>query len=524
MLIRKDKRAVIFKLRDPSKITTVVPTAKVVMHKGQKLVAVPHRPDETRVLHQLGFDKVPDPLPVYYGFSGGRTPFAAQVDTARFASMNSRCFILNSMGLGKTLTVLWAYDYVRSVRQVRRVLVVCPLSTMERTWADEVFKNFPHLTTAVLYGSAERRRKLLAQDADIYVINTDGLKTIEKDLAAREDIDLIILDEVALYRNQGTERWKVADRVCNKQVPRRVWGLTGSPIPNAPTDAYAQCKLVVPTSPDVPKYFSKFRDLVMRQISQFKWVPREDALETVRRMMQPSIRYSLDDVLDLPEQIHTMRDVQLSPEQTKAYKEMLSQLVAEYAGGQIMAVNEAVKQSKLVQIACGVAYDKAGDQVVIPAPQRIELVRELIEESEGKVIVFVPLTGALEHLRDDLAKDHDVEVIHGGTPKAERDRIFHAFQNTPMVNVLVANPATMSHGLTLTAATTIVWFAPINSNEVYTQACARVRRPGQKRATVIAHIAATEIERRMYRRLENKESTQNLLLDMMKELMENGSA
>ena len=83
--------------------------------------------------------------------------------------------------------------------------------------------------------------------------------------------------------------------------------------------------------------------------------------------------------------------------------------------------------------------------------------------------------------------------------------------------MLVANASTMSHGLTLTAATTIIWYAPVHSNEVYEQACARVRRPGQTRTTVIAHIAGSDIERRVYKRLQDKQSMQGVLLDMMKE-------
>ena len=108
-------------------------------------------------------------------------------------------------------------------------------------------------------------------------------------------------------------------------------------------------------------------------------------------------------------------------------------------------------------------------------------------------------------------------MVNGDTSKSERDRIFSQFQNTQYPRVLVANAATMSHGLTLTAATTIVWYAPIHSNEIYEQACARVRRPGQTKTTVIAHIAGSEVERKVYQRLETKQSMQGLLLEMMKE-------
>lgn len=514
--ILTDKKAVVFKLKQPERITTVIPTSKLVHHKGDTLVAVPHKPDETKVLRNIGFD-VPDPMKYYYEYPGRFKPFDAQIESASFLAMNPRCFCLNSMGLGKTVTSLWAYDYMRHIKQVRKALIICPLSTMERTWADEIFKTFPHLDAVVVYGTREKRKKLLKTDADLYIINTDGIKTIVDDLKDRDDIDLIIVDEIAMFRNASTDRWKTLNNICNKQVSRRVWALTGSPVPNDPTDAWAQCRVVVPHSEDVPKYFGKFRDLVMRQITQFKWVAKDNAMDVVRQSMQPAIRFALDDCVDLPEQIFEQRDVEMTPEQKKAYKEMLSKLTAEYEGGQILAVNEAVKANKLIQIACGVAYGPDGSEIVIPSNHRIEVLKECIDESEGKVLVFVPLTGVLAHLKEELSKHYTVEVVCGETKKHERDQIFSAFQNTSEPRVLLANASTMSHGLTLTAATNIIWYAPVHSGEVYQQACARVRRPGQKKTTVIVHIAASEVERRAYARLKQKESMQGLLLDMMRE-------
>lgn len=515
MLIRQDKRALIFKLRNPTRVTIPIQTAKMVRHNGDSLVAVPHRPDEVKVLRNLGFNP-PDPMAYYYKWPGRFKPFAAQLETANFLSMNDRAFCLNSMGLGKTVTALWAFDYMRDAKLVTRALVICPLSTMERTWADEIFRTFPHLDTAVLYGSRERRQKLLKQEADIYIINTDGLKTVQDELKARPDINLIIVDEIAMFRNAGTDRWKVLNNICNKQAHRRVWGLTGAPTPHEPTDAWAQCRIVCPANPDVPKYFGQFRDAVMKQITQFKWAPRPNAVEIVKKVMQPSVRFALDDCIDLPEQTFVTRDVEMTPEQKLAYKGMLEKLMMEYEGGEVLAVNEAVKANKLVQIACGIAYGKDGERVHIPNKPRIDVLKELIEESEGKVIVFVPLTGVLEHLMAELSPTWQTAAIHGATPKAERDTIFGEFQNGQNLRVLVANPATMSHGLTLTAATTIIWFAPIHSNDVYEQACARVRRPGQTRTTVIAHIAGSDIERKIYRRLQTKQKLQGALLEIMK--------
>lgn len=519
MFVYKPKKAVILRTEDPNKITTVIPGARAFSWKGKDgFVAVPHKPDEVTVLRNLGFD-APAPMNFYYPYSGKFSPFEAQKVTAQFVSMHRRAFILNSMGLGKTITTLWGIDYLRSIGYIHKVLVVCPISVMERTWADEIFKSFPELRVNVLYGPKEKRLKLLDQEADVYIINTDGLRIIEEKLAGRPDIDQIVIDEVALFRNHTSARWKVANNICNKQCggKRRVWGLTGSPTPNSPTDAFGQIKLVTPHNPECPKYFGRFRDLTMIQLTQFKWAPKPDAAETVSKIMQPSVRFSLDDVVDLPPQIITERKVQLTSEQKVAYKDMSAKLRSELESGEVLAVNEAVKASKLLQIACGVVYDEHSQGIHVHCAPRLQAVDEVVCESEGKTIVFVPFSGALRQVKEYLeAQGHSVAVVDGATPKKERDDTFYFFQNSDSPKVIVANPATMSHGLTLTAATTICWYGPCYSNEVYQQACARVRRPGQKRSTVIAHLVSTPLEEKIYSRLNDKQSMQGLLLDLVK--------
>jgi len=177
---------------------------------------------------------------------------------------------------------------------------------------------------------------------------------------------------------------------------------------------------------------------------------------------------------------------------------MLTKLHAEYEGGMITAMNEAVKAMKLIQIACGVVYDNEGNDVVIPSTDRLAVTREIIEEAGSKVIVFVPFTSALESVAEYLRKHFTVEIVSGKTGKGERDRIFGAFQNGKDPHVIVANAGTMSHGLTLTAASVIIWFAPPNSAETYEQACARITRPGQKLNQLIVNIEGSAAERALY--------------------------
>jgi SNF2 family DNA or RNA helicase len=182
-----------------------------------------------------------------------------------------------------------------------------------------------------------------------------------------------------------------------------------------------------------------------------------------------------------------------------------------------MAMNEAIKVNKLTQIACGVAYASNGEDVVLPASNRLEVVKEIIEQSGGKVIVFVPFRSALERVAEFIGETWDVSIIHGGVTKRNRDEIFRGFQQEKSPHVIVAQPGTMSHGLTLTAASTIIWFAPIHSNEQFNQAIARITRPGQKLNQLIVMIEGTEIERRIYANLKSKTKLQGTLLKLLKE-------
>lgn len=513
MIVHKPSGKLILNLREPGRVTTVIPTSSAMQFKGENLVVVPHREDEVRVLRNLGFDP-PSPITTYYDWPGQFEPYAHQRSTAEFLTLNPWAFCLNGMGSGKTMSVLWAFDYLRGRGLARKMLVVAPLSTLTRTWADEAFTHFPEMRVNVLYGAMERRLKLLALDADVYVINHDAIKSKEMlaALAARRDIDIVVIDEVAAFRTAGTARFKSAKKLVKDRT--YVWGLTGTPTPNGPTDAWAQCQLITPHT--VPAYFGAFRDRVMKQVSTFKWVPRDDALTAVRDAMQPAIRFSRQDCIDLPPTTYQTRTAPLTPEQKAAFDSMVKAFKAEYAGGQVLAVNEAVKLGKLVQICCGVAYSTDGGEVELPCQPRIDLVREIIEEAEAKVIVFVPYTGALRRLAAELAKEFTVEMIYGAVSKTERDRIFADFQKRTNPRVLVADARTMSHGLNLTAANTIVWFGPTTSNDTYGQANERIPRPGQKLDTNIIHIESSPIEAKMYDRLRKKSSLQGTLLEMLK--------
>jgi SNF2 family DNA or RNA helicase len=255
---------------------------------------------------------------------------------------------------------------------------------------------------------------------------------------------------------------------------------------------------------------------VMRQLTQFTWIPKPEATDIVKDIMQPAVRFTRDECVDLPPLMYETRLVNLTNEQKKAYKEMMVRLQTQAEDGDITAVNEAVKMAKLIQIACGVVYADDGTEVTIPSNPRIQETKDIVASAEGKVIVFVPYVSSVKMVAEELSNDFTVEVIHGRVKKSERDRIFGEFQRGKDLKVIVAQPAAMSHGLTLTAASTIVWYSCVTSNEVFEQANGRINRPGQKMNNFIIMLEGTKVEKRIYNRLKNKQKMQGALLEEIK--------
>jgi SNF2 family DNA or RNA helicase len=251
----------------------------------------------------------------------------------------------------------------------------------------------------------------------------------------------------------------------------------------------------------------------MRQLSQFKFIPRSDANEIVLRAMQPSIRFTRDQCFDLPPTTYSTRQVESTPAAARAYKDMCDELSLQIKTHQVTAANEGVKLSKLIQIACGFVYDSAGKAHYIGGVTRLKEIFAVIEESGGKCIVFGPFRYFVEVLNLALKHRYSTAMVHGETPKGERDRIFAEFQKGSL-RVIAAHPKTMAHGLTLTAAATIIWAAPITSLEIYEQANARITRPGQTQNTSIVHVQSTKAEQHIYSRLRRKAKTQGILLEM----------
>lgn len=483
----------------------------ILEHRGQTYAVLPHTPRTQIQLRAAGIEA---PAPILWHFdwksADGEKPFQIQKDTAALATSHQRAYILNDMGTGKTRAALWAWYYLHKSGVAKKLLVVAPLSTLKFVWLREIGQTVPQIKAVVLHGTRDYRVEMLKSDADVFIINHDGLKTIYDQLQEKRDIDTMIIDELAVYRNNSMRSKQM--RLFSQRFAW-VWGLTGRPMPNAPTDVWAQCRIITPGS--VPKYFRHAKSLLMQQVSQFKWVPREGAIEQALQWMQPSVRYSLDDVVELPEAIFRTVDVEMSPEQAIVYRRLANEFAVLIQQQKVTAANAGVALGKLLQVGCGYVYSSNPLYAALDSTPRQDVLLDVLTEASHKVIVFAPWRHLIDNLSVLFTKNEiDHAVVHGGTTK--REEIFNAFQNTTRYKVLLAHPGCIHHGVTLTAATAIVWYSPVTSLEIYEQANARIRRVGQKQKQLFLHIQSTAVERRVYGLLRAKQKLQDEFLQLIK--------
>ena len=507
-----DNKALLLKLRNPKQVTTVIPNSKLL---NEHEVLVKWGLPETQTLRGMNI-KVPSPIEGRYSWTGKYAPMTHQKTTASFLTLNQRAFCFNEAGTGKTASAIWAADFLMKQKIVTRALVVCPISIMDSAWLADLFTFAMHRTAGIAHGTAKKRKEIIAAKPDFLIINYDGLEIVRDEIEAA-GYDLIIVDEASHYKNALSKRWKVLRSLVKPET--WLWLMTGTPAAQGPEDAYGLAKLVNPAG--VPRFFGAWRDMVMQKESQFRWKPKPTATQSVFRALQPAIRFTKDECLDLPDMIYVKRDVALTKQQETYYKKLKAQAAMEVAGEQITAVNAAVMMGKLLQISAGASYTESGDTVQFDISNRYKILREAIDESSHKVLVFVPFKHVIDMLAEKLTADGITnEIIRGDVSAGARTDIFKRFQEQPNPRVLVIQPAAAAHGVTLTAANTVVWWAPTSSLETYAQANARVHRKGQTNKCTVVQLQGSSVERRVYKLLDEKIDVHAKVVDLYKDLLD----
>jgi len=507
-----DSKALLLKLRNPKRVTETVPKSTIVRDNE---VLVNWGLDEMHTLKKLNIN-VPSPIQGQYKWTGKYEPFDHQKKTAAFFTMNRRSFCFNEQGTGKTASAIWAADFLLNQGKIKRVLVICPLSIMDSAWREDFFTFAPHRSVDIAYGASKKRKAIIEQGADFVIINYDGVEIVSEEIA-NGGFDLIIVDEATHYKNAQSKRWKTLNKLIKDDT--WLWLMTGTPAAQSPLDAYGLAKMINPLN--VPRFFGSFRDMVMRKVTQFRWIIKPEATDLVFNVLQPAIRFTKKQCLDLPAMTYVKRKVELTRQQQKYYDMLKKKLVMTVGDDEVSAVNAAVIMNKLLQISAGAVYTDEGDTLEFDIKHRYKVLREVIDESSQKVLIFVPFKHTIDILTDKLRTDGiTTEVIRGDVPVARRTDIFKRFQTTDNPRVLVIQPQSAAHGVTLTAANTVVWWGPTPSLETYAQANARVHRSGQTHPCTVVQLQGSAVEKRVYALLDNRINVHTKMIDLYKEILD----
>ena len=517
MIIHQPTKSIVLKLRDPARVLAALPRLSRGINAPEGNVQIKHTLETTFALNQLGIN-VPSPILYQYHWPGKYKPFEHQRPMADFHVRNTKGLNLSEMGVGKSFATLWAADYLMSLDEVRKALVLAPLSILETVWQQDIFDVLMHRSCIVAHGTREYRLNALSMDVDFYIANHDMIahKEVATLVRKRKDIDLIILDEASFFRNSRNVSYKFFAWATENK--KRIWLLTGTPCPNAPTDAWALARLVCPER--VPRFFGAFQRKTMYQVSQYKWRATKGSEQIVFDALQPAWRIKKKDCMSLPPLTVTNHQTQLTAEQNKHFRRMRDFMILQHKTTTITAVNAADALIKLRQICCGSVKNGDDSYEALDHSTRLKELIDVVNQASAKVIVIVPFKGIIRLLETELASHFSLAVLNGDVPVKERVRIIRAFKSEPDPHLLLCHPKVMAHGLNLTEADTTIFYAPIYSHDDYAQVIERFNRAGQTRKMTVVRIAAHSFEWDIYNLLDNRALNQDNILKLYEKVIQ----
>ena len=462
------------------------------------------------------------------------TPMKHQKIAYDFCLAHEKAGLFIGMGLGKTVVSLSVFStYKWDYFTVKRALVIAPSNVAKNVWAQECLKwdHTKGIRCAMMaYPDAKKRRKILATDADLYIINRDNIVWLIDELSGDLSMfDMVIIDELSSFKDSSTKRWKALKKAI--QPIRYVLGLTGTPAPNSYLDLWPQVYLL-----DLGERLGKrITDYRMRYFTMgahkghivYEWKLRIGAQDAINRKLSDlCLSMKSEDWLDLPPVIYNTVPVQMDSKGRKIYDDFKKNKVlpllrkgedvihldptkaeeVEQMTNLVSSDTAAVVAGKLLQMANGEVYDDERKTVAIH-DAKLDALTELVDTNAGNnLLVF-------------YAYQHDKERIMAKFPKAReytnpQDVVDWNDGKIPM---LLCHPASTGHGLNLQhGGHIIVWFGLTWSLELYQQANARLPRPGQKESVIIHHLVCKDtIDEQVMAALSDKNAGQKALLDAL---------
>lgn len=400
---------------------------------------------------------------------------------------------------------------------IRKVLVIAPVRVAKFSWPDEIKKwdHLSHLTYAIAVGTPKQRLEAIRSNADITIINRENVKWLIEDSNEALNYDCVVIDELSSFKNHQAKRFKALLELRPKI--KRVIALTGTPASNGLMDLWAEFRLI-DLGERLGRYISHYRQKYFKPdktngmiVYSYKPLPGAEE-EIYKKIGDISISMKAEEHLKMPELLFNKYSVQMDEEEKKQYKNLKNTMVLELPEGEITAANAAALTSKLSQLSNGAIY--ADDEDVLTVHDRkLDALEDIIEASNGKpLLVCYWFKHDRKRIEERLKQKG---IAFEGLEKGDAIKRW----NEGKISVGLIHPASAGHGLNLqSGGNTIVWFGLTWSLELYQQTNARLYRQGQSSETVVVIHIITKgtIDERILKALEQKNSSQNALIDAVK--------
>lgn len=401
--------------------------------------------------------------------------------------------------------------------EVRKPLIIAPLRVARDTWPAEIQKwdHLEGMTWSVITGTAQERLAALQKKADIYIINRENVQWLVEQSGMPFDYDMLVIDELSSFKSWQAKRFKALMKV--RPFVKRVVGLTGTPTSGGLMDLFAEFRLL-DMGQRLGRFIGQYRNTFFRPdrvngpiVYSYKPLPGAEE-EIYRRIGDITISMKACGHLKMPELITTNYEVEMSPAEQKAYEAMKEELVLSLPDGEVTAANAAVLTGKLLQMSSGAIYSDDGSTIHIH-DRKLDALEDIIEGMNGRpLLVGYWFKHDLQRITERLTK---ISIPFERLDSEASMKRWNAGQ----IQVGLAHPASTGHGLNLQeGGSTICWFSPTWSLELYQQMNARLYRQGQKAETVvITHIVTKgTVDSRVLKALSEKDRIQEALIAAVK--------
>ncbi len=420
--------------------------------------------------------------------------------------------IFLDMGLGKTVISLSAvFELMLDYFEVSKVLVISPLRVARSTWPSEINKwdHLKLLSYSVIVGSKKERVAALNEKSHIYIINRENVDWLINKSGYKFDFDMVVIDELSSFKSYSSKRFKSMIKV--RPLIKRIVGLTGTPSSNGLMDLWAQFR-ILDFGERLERFITHFRNKYFlpdkrNGMQIFSYKPRDGAKEEIyEKISDITISMTSSDYLDLPKCLYNEVKVELDEKEKLTYKKFKDEMVADFEGKEIDAVNAAALSNKLLQMASGSIYDEDKNFYEIHN-KKLDALEDLIEGANGNPVLI-----AYWYKSDKIRISNRFKVREIKTDKDIAD------WNDGKIPIALIHPASAGHGLNLQdGGSTFIWFSLTWSLELYQQANKRLYRQGQKNTVIIHHIVASgTIDERVMKALSLKDKTQIDLIAAVK--------